>query len=74
MEALIARAFEEGFPVEIIYLSNKQKMTQRTVLVRAHNKTLIRAYCFLRQQTRLFKIENILSIRPIKQKEEPFIS
>lgn len=73
MQRFLMKALNEKQPVEIIYLSDKQVVTQRTVLVNEMNLHTIRAYCFLRKQSRLFKINNILSVFPIKQKE-PYIS
>lgn len=69
MERALLKALNEKQPIQIIYLSDKQKITQRTILVTEINPHTIRAYCFLRKQRRLFKIINILSAFPIKQKE-----
>ncbi|SHT00644.1 Uncharacterised protein [Mycobacteroides abscessus subsp. abscessus] len=69
MQRALIKALNEKQPLEIIYLSDKQKITQRTIIVNEINPHTIRAYCFLRKQRRLFKINNILSIFPIKQKE-----
>jgi predicted DNA-binding transcriptional regulator YafY len=73
MKRSLMKALNEKQPVEIIYISDKQIITQRTVLVNEMSQHTIRAYCYLRKQSRLFKIHNILSVFPIKQKE-PYIS
>lgn len=73
MQRALLKALNEKQPLEIIYLSDKQKITQRTIIVNEINPHTIRAYCFLRKQSRLFKINNFLSVFPIKQKE-PYIS
>jgi predicted DNA-binding transcriptional regulator YafY len=73
MKRSLMKALNDKQPVEIIYISDKQIITQRTVLVNEMNQHTIRAYCYLRKQSRLFKIQNILSVFPIKQKE-PYIS
>lgn len=73
MHRFLMKVLHEKQPVEIIYVSDKQNITQRTILVHEMNPNYIRAYCFLRKQNRLFKLDNILSVFPIKQKE-PYIS
>ncbi len=69
MQRALLKALNEKQPLEIIYLSEKQKITQRTIIVHELNPHTIRAYCFLRKRRRLFKINNILSVFPLKQKE-----
>ncbi|WP_342772327.1 hypothetical protein [Bacillus yapensis] len=57
----------EQIPVEMIYLSSTNQFTKRKIVVSHINDTTIRAYCYLRKQSRLFKIENILSVMVLKQ-------
>lgn len=73
MHRFFMKSLHEKQLLEIIYVSDKQSITQRIILVNEINPNNIRAYCFLRKQNRLFKINNILSVFPIKQKE-PYIS
>lgn len=73
MRRFLSKALIEKQLIEIIYISDKQAITQRTIQISEINQHTIRAYCFLRKQSRLFKINNILSLLPKKQKE-PFIS
>jgi predicted DNA-binding transcriptional regulator YafY len=73
MRRFLSKALNEKQLIEIIYISDKQTITQRTIQISEINQHTIRAYCFLRKQSRLFKINNILSVLPKKQKE-PFIS
>lgn len=73
MLKFLLKALNEKQPVEIIYLSDKQIISQRTILVTQMNQHTVRAHCYLRKQSRLFKINNILSVYPKKQKE-PYIS
>ncbi|MDZ5470393.1 hypothetical protein SM124_01395 [Bacillus sp. 31A1R] len=65
MKRLFLRSVEENLPLEMIYLSSSNQITQRRIIVREINEFTIRAYCHLRKQTRLFKIENILSLMPL---------
>ncbi|WP_066054948.1 hypothetical protein [Robertmurraya korlensis] len=73
MRRFLSKALNEKQLIEIIYISDKQTITQRTIQISEINQHTIRAYCLLRKQSRLFKINNILSVLPKKQKE-PFIS
>ncbi|WP_449622523.1 hypothetical protein [Robertmurraya sp. Marseille-Q9965] len=70
MDRLLLRSLNEQIPVEMIYISSSNLISQRKILVTHINDTTIRAYCYLRKQSRLFKIENILSIMAIKQIRE----
>lgn len=67
MDRLLLRSLNEQIPVEMIYLSSTNQITQRKIVVTHINDTTIRAYCYLRKQSRLFKIENILSVMVLKQ-------
>ena len=46
--------------ITIIYLKGR-KITERNIKVIDNGNTTIKAYCYLRKQTRVFKKENILS-------------
>lgn len=67
MNGLLIRALKENITLEMIYISDSNKITQRKIIIKEIDSSKIRAYCFLRKQTRLFKIVNILSIMPTKQ-------
>ncbi|WML43415.1 hypothetical protein [Neobacillus sp. PS3-40] len=64
MNGLFQRSMEEHIPLEMIYLSENQQLSQRKLIVKEMNGDTIRAYCLLRKQIRTFRIENILSILP----------
>lgn len=64
MDGLFLRSIEENIPLEIIYLSEDQTLSQRKLIVKEMNDDYIRAYCLLRKQIRTFRRENILSIMP----------
>ena len=64
MDGLLFRSIEENIPLEMIYLSNNQQISQRKLVVKEVNDEYIRAYCLLRKQVRTFRRENILSIMP----------
>lgn len=68
MKYIIRKHMEEKVPLEIIYLSENGKITQRRIEVLEVYSGYIRAFCFLRRTKRTFKIENILSARLIKSR------
>ncbi|UII57060.1 hypothetical protein LS684_06365 [Cytobacillus spongiae] len=68
MMQLLKRGFTERQLLEIIYISSKQKITHRTIIIYRIDDTSIQAYCYLRKQKRTFLIENILSVSPHHKK------
>lgn len=52
--------------MEMIYMSNKGELSKRRVKVLSLQEDAFRAFCFVRKQQRIFKIENVLSIRPVR--------
>lgn len=73
MDGLFLRAVEENIPLEMIYLSEDQQLSQRKLLVKEVNDEYIRAYCLLRKQIRTFRRENILSIMPDTRSKRHFL-
>lgn len=55
--------------VQMIYQSDKGRMTKRRIKVLKVNGNQFQAYCFLRKSKRTFKMNNILALVPIEQKE-----
>ncbi|KWW16214.1 MULTISPECIES: hypothetical protein [Bacillaceae] len=68
MKYILRKHMEEKVPLEIIYLSEQGKITQRKIQVLEIYPGHIHAFCFLRQTKRTFKMNNILSARLIKAK------
>lgn len=68
MKFIIRKHIEEKVPLEIIYLSDNGKISQRKIQVLEVYPRYIHAFCFLRRTKRTFKIENILSARLIKSR------
>ena len=73
MDGLLIRSIEENIPLEMIYLAENQKLSQRKLIVIEVNDDYIRAYCLLRKQIRTFKRENILSIMPEASSKKRFL-
>ncbi|TLS39018.1 WYL domain-containing protein [Pseudalkalibacillus caeni] len=61
MKNLLYHWYEEKVPVEIIYLSKKGELSQRTIQIESFNGEIIKAYCTNKKALRMFKVENILS-------------
>lgn len=66
MKGLLLRTAITGERLEMIYLSAKGDITQRIIKVEKVGEESFRAYCFLKRQQRTFKIDNILSIAPLR--------
>lgn len=66
MKTILLKNLEEGTPLEIIYLSEKEHISQRRISIIDMKDDNIKAFCFLRQTKRTFKISNILSARLIQ--------
>lgn len=61
MTGLLKRCLDEKRTVEIIYMSDGGSITQRTIIIREMNEKALKAHCLLRNKSRTFKLENILS-------------
>lgn len=57
-----------GRVVEIIYMGKKGKITQRKIEVRSVQNGMVKAYCLNHRAPRIFMIENILAIQPMRRK------
>jgi predicted DNA-binding transcriptional regulator YafY len=73
MDGLLLRSIEENIPLEMIYLSEDQQISQRKLLVKEVNDEYIRAFCLLRKQIRTFRRENILSLLPNTRSNDRFL-
>lgn len=73
MFEILKRAVENKMPVEMIYMSAKGDISQRIITVYDVNQIHIKAFCHARKQVRIFKMDNILSLLPHKQKRK-FVS
>ncbi len=69
MNGLLKRAAESGDTYEMIYMSDKNDISQRKIKVLDVSGGRFRAYCFLRKTQRIFKISNVLSRGPINRYE-----
>ncbi|EMS70579.1 hypothetical protein [Ruminiclostridium cellobioparum] len=53
-------SLERNQPITIIYMKDDE-ITERNIKVFEINNGNVKAFCFLRNQNRIFKIKNILS-------------
>ncbi|MGG0718652.1 WYL domain-containing protein [Robertmurraya massiliosenegalensis] len=72
MNYLLNQSLNESIPVTIIYQSKDNSFSKRTVLVKSRNETYIRAYCYTKRQIRIFKIDSILAVEPMKRRAKSY--
>lgn len=68
MNSLLSKSLLEKQPVEMIYLSSNDEITHRRIIVKEIRGNYVKAFCFLRNDDRLFKVDNILSVMPEKRR------
>ncbi|WP_066071260.1 hypothetical protein [Neobacillus soli] len=73
MDGLFIRSIEENIPLEMIYLAENKKLSQRVLIVKEVNDDYIRGFCLLRKQIRTFKRDNILSIMPESRSKSRYL-
>lgn len=72
MNRLLYQSFKESRAVEIIYQSKDNSFSQRTILVKDINQKYMKAFCFTKRQLRIFKIDSILAVSPVKVKKDRY--
>jgi len=68
MNTVLKKSLEGKQPIEMIYLAKDNQITHRKIIVKELHVNYFKAFCFLRNDDRLFKVENILSVMPVKHK------
>lgn len=69
MGKILALSFKNNQVVEMIYLSDKGQITQRSIRVLEITDQHFVAFCYLRQKKRTFKLANILSMDIIRKRK-----
>ncbi|MCM3111698.1 hypothetical protein [Lederbergia lenta] len=69
MEGLLKRAVGTQDKLEMIYLSNDGTVSQRIIKVLKVTDVSVKAYCYYRKRFRTFKLANVLSVGPLRQKK-----
>ncbi len=72
MIKLLQRSINEKIPLEMMYLSSRNQITHRKVLIHEIKGSSFRAYCYVRKQPRLFSIENVLALSVPGTRERQF--
>lgn len=68
MKGILLRAVTDKKPLEMIYMSRDNQISQRVIKVIAVNDSKVKAYCYLKKQYRIFNMDNILSVAPARKK------
>ncbi|WP_423409755.1 hypothetical protein AABM38_07110 [Heyndrickxia sp. MSNUG] len=68
MNNLLLKSLKTNQPVEMIYISANNEITHRKIVVKELYGSYFKAFCFLRNDNRMFRLENILSVMPEKHK------
>ncbi|MBJ8093172.1 hypothetical protein [Bacillus cereus] len=68
MNHLLKCSFNQKVPIELIYLTGSGDFSQRTVIVRKIYEDRVLVYCMQKQQVRMLKLANILSIDKVRTK------
>lgn len=73
MRINILKAMEYNQIVEVICMKENGEISKRRVKVLSVDDNTFKAYCFLRNTKRTFKIENVLAFVPVKSRERDVI-
>lgn len=69
----IKKSMQRNQLLEMMYMDDKGNITKRMVKPFKADKDSLAAYCFLRKSKRTFKIDNVLALVPITQRESMVI-
>jgi len=70
---IILKSMQLNQIVEMIYINNNGEISKRRVKVLRVEGNTFKAYCFLRNTKRTFKVENVLAFVPIIHKEREVV-
>ena len=69
MRTGILKCLDRGQQIDMIYISKTGDISKRRVKILSVDETSFKAYCFLRNTKRTFKIDNVLAFAPIANRE-----
>lgn len=69
MQAQVLKYFKIGEPITMIYMAADGSITKRRIKIIKVSGGSFQAYCYLRQEKRTFKFENVLSLLPVHIRE-----
>ncbi|WP_203249218.1 hypothetical protein [Sporosarcina beigongshangi] len=70
MRNQLLKSMEYHESLDMMYIAKNGVVSKRRIAVLQVGDVSFRAYCFLRQSKRTFKIENVLALVPVKTKEK----
>ena len=73
MRINILKSMQQNQLSEMIYMRNSGEISKRKVKVLTVEGNTFKAYCFLRNTKRTFKIDNVLAFVPVVNKERAVI-
>lgn len=73
MLVMIEKSIQSHRLLDMVYLSECGQVSQRRIKVLKMKKDFIYAFCFLRQSTRSFRVNNILALEPVATKRNMVI-
>ncbi|MCJ8008883.1 hypothetical protein ACFFF5_10155 [Lederbergia wuyishanensis] len=68
MNGILNRAAGTDQRIELIYINKNNQLSKRIIKVLSVTDQAIKAYCYTKRHFRTFKLENILSVGPIKRR------
>ncbi|WP_391122068.1 transcriptional regulator [Psychrobacillus sp. L3] len=73
MHINILKALDRGQLTDMIYMKKNGEISKRKVKVLSVTGDSFKAYCFLRNTKRTFKIDNVLAFVPVINREREVI-
>lgn len=73
MKEQILKAFKYQQLIDMMYMANDGSISKRRIKILKVSGDSFQAYCFLRHKKRTFKMDNVLSLMPVTQKERQII-
>jgi len=69
----LEKAMNRNQLVTIMYMSKTGEITKRRVKIMSITTNTFKAYCFVKQSQRTFKIDHVLAIVPVFRRESEMI-
>ena len=73
MRNQLMKSMRYGESLDMMYVSNGGVISKRRIEVLLINEDIFRAYCYLRKSKRTFRIDNVLALVPVIQRESMVI-
>lgn len=73
MRNQLVKSMRYGESLDMMYMSDSGVISKRRIKVLLINEGTFQAYCYLRKSKRTFKVDNILALVPVIEKESMVI-